>query len=238
LAIAQAFDGNANTRWGSAWNNAEWIYVDLGASYDINKVVLSWEGAYGKSYEIQTSTDAITWTKIYGTTNGNGGVETLNITGTGRYVRLFGIERGTGYGYSLYEFAVQGTPAMVGNKALNKPAVASTSEGAGTAASFAVDGNTNTRWSSQFSDGQWIYVDLGSTMSVNGVSLKWEGAYAKAYNVQVSNDATKWTTVKAETNSDGALDDHPLAANGRYVRVLSVTRATGYGISLWDFEVR
>jgi hypothetical protein len=237
LPVVNAFDGNANTRWGSAWNNAEWVYVDLGASYDINKVVLNWEGAYGKSYEIQTSADAITWTKIYGTTNGNGGVETLNITGTGRYVRMFGIERGTGYGYSLYEFAVQGTPAIVGNKALNKPAVASTSEGVGTAVVFAVDGNTNTRWSSQFSDGQWIYVDLGSTMSVNGVTLKWEGAYAKAYNIQVSNDATTWTTVKAETNSNGGFDDHLLSTSGRYVRILSVTRATGYGISLWDFEV-
>jgi beta-glucanase (GH16 family)/PKD repeat protein len=237
LPLVNAFDGNANTRWGSAWNNAEWIYVDLGASYDINKVELNWEGAYGKSYEIQTSADAITWTKIYGTTNGNGGVETLNISGTGRYVRMFGIERGTGYGYSLYEFAVHGTPAIVGNKALNKPAVASTSEGAGTAASFAVDGNTNTRWSSQFSDGQWIYVDLGSTMSINGVTLKWEGAYAKAYNIQVSNDSNIWTTVKAETNSNGGFDDHLLSTSGRYVRILSVTRATGYGISLWDFEV-
>ena len=237
LPIANAFDGNTNTRWGSAWNNAEWIYVDLGASYDINKVVLSWEGAYGKSYEIQTSADAITWTKIYGTTSGNGCVETLNVTGTGRYVRMFGIERGTGYGYSLYEFAVQGTPAIVGNKALNKPAVASTSEGAGTAANFAVDGNTNTRWSSQFSDGQWIYVDLGSTMSVNDVTLKWEGAYAQAYNIQVSNDANTWATVKTETNSNGGFDDHLLSTSGRYVRILSVTRATGYGISLWDFEV-
>lgn len=237
LPLVNAFDGNANTRWGSAWNNAEWIYVDLGASYAINKVVLNWEGAYGKGYEIQTSSDAITWTKIYGTINGNGGVETLNVVGTGRYVRMFGVERGTGYGYSLYEFAVYGTPAIAGNKALNKPATASTSEGAGTAASFAVDGNTNTRWSSQFSDAQWIYVDLGSTTSVNGVTLKWEGAYAKAYNIQVSNDATTWITVKAETNSDGGFDDHPLATSGRYVRILSVTRATGYGISLWDFEV-
>lgn len=237
LSAVQAVDGNANTRWGSAWTNNEWIYVDLGASYDINQVVLSWEGAYGKGYEIQTSADAITWTTIYGTTNGNGGVETLNITGTGRYVRMLGVERGTGYGYSLFEFAVQGTPAVVGDKALNRPVVASSQEGASTTASFAVDGNATSRWSSSFSDNEWIYVDLGSTKTINGVSLHWEAAYGKNYNLQVSNDALTWTTVKTVTNSDGGFDDHLLSASGRYVRMQGVSRATGYGYSLFAFEV-
>lgn len=237
MGAALAFDGNTTTRWASEWSNAQSIYVDLGASYDINKVVLTWEAAYGRSYEIQVSSDAITWTKIYGTTNGSGGIETLNIAGTGRYVRMFGIERGTGYGYSLFEFAVYGTPAIVGNKALNRPAVASSIEGASTAANFAVDGNSTTRWASQFSDAQWIYVDLGSAMPINGVVLHWEAAYGKAYNIQVSNDATNWTTVLSITNGDGGYDDLPISASGRYVRMQGVTRGTGYGYSLWSFEV-
>ena len=44
-----------------------------------------------------------------------------------------------------------------------KPATASSSENAGMAAADAVDGNTGTRWSSAFSDPQWIQVDLGAT---------------------------------------------------------------------------
>jgi hypothetical protein len=115
--------------------------------------------------------------------------------------------------------------------------VSSSNEGAGLAAQYAVDGDSNTRWSSEFSDGQWIYVDLGSVKTISGVTLNWEGAYASAYQIQVSNDANNWTTVKSETNSDGGIDDHLVSASGRYVRILSVTRATGYGISLWDFEV-
>jgi len=232
-----AFDGNAGTRWASAFSDAQWISVDLGASYDLNKVILKWEGAYGKSYEIQVSADNVTWTKAYGTTTGAGGVETLNVTGTGRYVRLNGTLRGTGYGYSLWEFEVYGTPAVVGNKALNKPAVASSNEGDGVAATFAVDGNSNTRWASQFTDAQWIYVDLGAVTSISRVSLLWESAYGKAYNIQVSNDAVTWTTIKSITNGDGGIDDNAVSGSGRYVRVQGVTRGTGYGYSLWNFEV-
>ena len=43
------------------------------------------------------------------TTTGAGGTQTLNVTGTGRYVRMYGTARGTGYGYSLWEFKVYGT---------------------------------------------------------------------------------------------------------------------------------
>ncbi|HZR54663.1 MAG TPA: discoidin domain-containing protein, partial [Streptosporangiaceae bacterium] len=49
------------------------------------------------------------------------------------------------------------------NVALNKTATASSLENASFPASAAVDGNTGTRWSSAFSDPQWLEVDLGST---------------------------------------------------------------------------
>jgi len=58
------------------------------------------------------------------------------------------------------------------NVALNKPVTASSIEDAPRAAANAVDGNTTTRWGSQFSDPQWIYVDLGSTQSICRVELK------------------------------------------------------------------
>jgi hypothetical protein len=69
-------------------------------------VVLNWEAAYGKSYEIQVSDNGSSWASIYATTSGEGGVEDLAVSGTGRYVRLLGTERATGYGYSLWEFEV------------------------------------------------------------------------------------------------------------------------------------
>jgi hypothetical protein len=108
LSCAKAVDGDITTRWSSAWSDPQWIYVDLGQSYNITQVKLIWETAYGKSFQIQTSNDATNWTTIYTTTTGAGGTQTLAVTSAGRYVRMYGTARGTQYGYSLFEFQVFG----------------------------------------------------------------------------------------------------------------------------------
>jgi hypothetical protein len=105
---AAAVDGNAGTRWTSQWADPQWIRVDLGGAATITSVKLQWETAYGKAFQIQTSPDGAAWTSIYSTTTGTGGTQTLTVTGSGRYVRMYGTQRGTGYGYSLYEFQVFG----------------------------------------------------------------------------------------------------------------------------------
>ena len=111
---SNATDGNSSTRWSSAFSDPQWLQVDLGQSYNISHVTLNWEAAYGKAYQIQTSADGSNWTTIYSTTTGDGGTDDLAVTGTGRYVRMYGTARGTPYGYSLYEFAVNGTAASGG----------------------------------------------------------------------------------------------------------------------------
>jgi len=107
-----AVDGNLTTRWASVWTNIpQWIYVDLGATYTVNEVWLDWEAAYATSFQIQVSPDAATWTPIYSTTTGLGGVQDLTgLSGTGRYVRIYATKRATTYGYSLWEFQVYGSP--------------------------------------------------------------------------------------------------------------------------------
>lgn len=106
---ANAVDGNLSTRWSSAFSDPQWLEVDLGAAHAISQVVLSWEAAYATAFQIQASADGTTWTTIYSTTTGPGGTQTLNVTGSGRYVRMYGTTRATGYGYSLWEFQVHGT---------------------------------------------------------------------------------------------------------------------------------
>jgi Glycosyl hydrolase catalytic core/F5/8 type C domain/Carbohydrate binding module (family 6) len=111
-----AVDGNTSTRWSSAFSDPQWIYVDLQTTNNITEVILNWENAYGKSYQIQVSTDAVNWTNIYSTTSGAGGIEDLTgISGVGRYVRMYGTARGTQFGYSLWEFEVFGTPFAPAN---------------------------------------------------------------------------------------------------------------------------
>ncbi|HVD96976.1 MAG TPA: discoidin domain-containing protein [Cytophagaceae bacterium] len=124
------------------------------------------------------------------------------------------------------------------NVALNKTAVSSSVENAGAPPGNAVDGNMSTRWSSAFTDNEWIYVDLGSVYDIDSVVLYWESAYGKQYNIQTSADASSWTDQYVETNSDGGKDKIVFSAtNVRYVRMLGVLRALGYGYSIWEFQV-
>src|SRR6202043_2324644 len=95
------------------------------------------------AFQIQVSADGTNWTTIYSTTTGTGGTQTLPVTGTGRYIRMYGTARATAYGYSLWEFGVYGNGGGTGtcgttNVALNKTATASSTENAGTPASAAV----------------------------------------------------------------------------------------------------
>jgi len=234
-----AVDGDAGTRWSSQFSDPQWIRVDLGATAAIDQVVLNWETAYATSYRIEVSADGSTWTTIYSTTTGRGGVEQLAITGTGRYVRLYGTSRATGWGYSLWEFQVYGTSGSTGTGTLIsefKPVAASSWEG-GNAPAAALDGRTTTRWSSQFSDPQWIRVDLGGTAAITSVVLNWEAAYATSYRIEVSADGSTWTTIYSTTTGRGGVEQLAITGTGRYVRMYGTARATGYGYSLWEFQV-
>lgn len=109
LPANSAVDSNFTTRWASVPGaDPQWIYIDLGARYDICKVILSWEAAFGKDFQLQVSDDAINWTTVKTVAANTVLQNILYIKGTGRYVRMLGTARGTTYGYSLYEFQVFG----------------------------------------------------------------------------------------------------------------------------------
>ena len=108
LPASAAFDGTLCSRWGSYTSDPQWIYVDLGARYDLCEVVLKWEVALGKDFKIQVSEDAINWTTIDSITGNINCDNYLPLQGSGRYVRMYGTARGTAFGYSLWEFEVYG----------------------------------------------------------------------------------------------------------------------------------
>ncbi|MER6672686.1 discoidin domain-containing protein [Streptomyces sp. NPDC000983] len=104
-----AVDGNlTGTRWASEWRDPQWIQVDLGDRKNLSRVVLTWEAAYGKAYEIQASDNGTDWRTLTSVTDGNGGTDELAVSGSGRYVRMHGTARPGSYGYSLWEFQVYG----------------------------------------------------------------------------------------------------------------------------------
>ncbi|WP_210490275.1 Ig-like domain-containing protein [Rufibacter aurantiacus] len=441
-----AVDGSLTTRWASAFSDPQWLSVDLGAAYNINEVKITWEPAYAKAYEVQTSLDGTTWTNVK-TVTGNSELvnDHTGLTANGRYVRIYGTQRATPYGYSIFELEVYGAapdaycgtaangdysykavtsgenvnftfhplgataggnlaiiyikegaangypgytmaknsagdftfskpiaagtplsiyftyqvgpngpernsaatphnytvgatcggvpgtsaptvsitsptssatysaPATITinadaadtdgsvaqvefyqgtdllgsdntapysftwnnvaagtysisvkaidntglstsstavqvvvnsatssgtNLALNKPVTTSSIEAPGTAGGNAVDGNMTTRWSSAFSDPQWLAVNLGKSYKVNQVKITWEPAYAKNYQVQVSDDGITWNTIKDVVGNSTLVNDHiGLEATGQYIRIYGTERALPYGYSIYELEV-
>lgn len=127
--------------------------------------------------------------------------------------------------------------AAEANLSQGKTATASSVENAATPASAAVDGNGGTRWSSAFSDPQWLAVDLGASVTVTRVQLNWETAFARDFQIQTSVNGTSWTTVSTVTDGPGGNQSIDLSGTGRYVRIYTTRRATQYGVSLWEFQV-
>jgi beta-glucanase (GH16 family) len=123
------------------------------------------------------------------------------------------------------------------NLALNKAVTVSTAENVGTVGANAVDGDINTRWSSAFTDPQWISVDLGADYNINKVKITWETAAAAAYQVQVSTDQNNWTTLKTVTGNTALVNDNTgLSGHGRYLRIYGTARVTQYGYSIFELE--
>jgi beta-glucosidase len=247
-AASAAVDGNAGTRWSSAFTDPQWIQVDLGGTAAVDQVELVWETAAARAFQIQVAAAAGgPWTTIYSTTTGAGGTQTLAVSGSGRYVRMYGTARTTGYGYSLWEFRVFGTigggggptdppPASGTPISAFKPVNASSFEG-GNAPGAAVDGRTTTRWSSVFVDPQWMSIDFGGVATINQVVLNWESAYASAYRLETSNDGASWTPIYTTAAGHGGIERLAVSGTGRFIRLYGTARATGYGYSLWEFQV-
>ncbi|MFF0064922.1 discoidin domain-containing protein [Streptomyces sp. NPDC005279] len=102
----------------------------------------------------------------------------------------------------------------------------------------AVDGNAGTRWASDWSDDQWLRIDLGAPNLIKRVTLDWERAYGKAYRIEVSTDGTNWQSVWSTTAGDGGLDTAQFdGTSARYVRVHGLERGTTWGYSLHEVGV-
>src|SRR5207249_5068143 len=130
---------------------------------------------------------------------------------------------------------VAGSPSDTINKALNRAATTSSFEGAGLEATKGNDGDGSTRWGSARVDNQWWQVYLGSQTSVNRVSMNWEDAYATQFKISVSVDGVNLIDVQTiNLTSPGLYVAQFPTVTALYVRITGITRATPYGISLWE----
>jgi hypothetical protein len=106
-----AVDGSMETRWESEFSDPQWLELGMVQEMAFTTVELYWQNAHGKKYDIDISDDGETWETVYSETNGIGGLDVIDLTGnSGRYIRMYGHERGTPWGYSLFDFKVSGNP--------------------------------------------------------------------------------------------------------------------------------
>jgi glucose/arabinose dehydrogenase len=238
-----AVDGDSGTRWSSAYADGQWWQVDLGSARQVDTVELDWEPAYASRYEVQTSLDGVNFsTAATATLLGPGTHRETFAARSARYVRVLALERATIYGVSFFEARVLGPPdpepPPSTDLALNRPASASSTHASAGPPGAANDGNSTTRWSSGFADGQWWQVDLGSVKSVDRVEVNWEFAYASQYRIQTSTDGASFSTAATVSLPAARLEATSFPArDARYVRLQADQRGTAYGISFWDFRV-
>ena len=191
----------------------------------------------GSVYDANGDAPSIVWTQISGPNTAvfdNTSIATPALSDLVSGAYTFRITATAGGKTDYDEVSVTVGPP---NIALNKPATASSVESVSTPASAVNDGNKGTRWSSAFSDPQWIRIDLQSAYNITGARILWEAAAAKNFEIQVSNNATTWTRVFSTTSGDGGTDNFSFTATARYIRMLSTARTTQYGNSIFEFEV-
>jgi len=98
-----------------------------------------------------------------------------------------------------------------------------------------IDGDKLTRWSSNYTDNQWISFDFGQPKALSKIILCWEKAYAADYDILISDDNQNWKALESLKDRQGGDEEIEfLPIKTRFVKILGIKRATEFGISLWE----
>ncbi|MFB7512825.1 glycosyl hydrolase family 8 [Streptomyces sp. NPDC056144] len=213
-------DNNTSTRWASLEGvDPQWMRIDLGSSHTISRVRLNWEAAYGKTYKIQTSADGSTWTDVYSTSTGDGAIDDLTVSGTGRYVRMYGTGRGTSYGYSLWEFEVYGSPATGGDTtAPSAPGGLRTTATAPTSVSLAWDAatdNVGVTGYNVYRGGTLVGTASGTSYTDTGLTASTAYSYTVKAKDAAGNLSAASTTLGVTTPAAGSGPAVPFGSHLR-----------------------
>ena len=233
-------DGNTSTRWSSLRNEDEnWIMVDLGQYSEINAMSIQWEAACSDDYDIQVSSDKNNWITVKDSmATGSSLLDEYNFDEPvyGRYVRVSSHKSRTlKYGISIYEISVYGSYKDE-DIAANKNAFSSTIKDLNLP-THAIDNKANTSWISSAAGDQWIYVELKGIYKISSMQVDWGNNYAPNYEIQISDDAQMWQTVKTIIDGQGGNENISDLGNqeARYVRLkLNGSSGSSYQIIQWS----
>ncbi len=102
-----------------------------------------------------------------------------------------------------------------------------------------VDGDPATCWSSAYADNQEVLIDLGTVHPVGRLRMLWTRASAKSFSVQISPDGGTWSAPIATSRGRAGprIEDVPVGAPARYIRIALKERATELGFGLYEIMV-
>ncbi|MBU0533184.1 MAG: discoidin domain-containing protein [Candidatus Omnitrophica bacterium] len=108
----------------------------------------------------------------------------------------------------------------------------------GTLPIMALDGRMDTRWSSEFTDNEWLQIDFNSPIDLVGLKLHWEAAYGRDYEIQLLQPDDKWITASRIKFGDGGVDEIYFGPHkAKAIKMLGHKRGTGWGYSLWEVGI-
>ena len=126
------------------------------------------------------------------------------------------------------------------NLCFEKPVEVSSLESDDYPAENLVDGDFSSRWSSEFSDPQYLLIDLEDEYYLDVMALSWEASHSSEYVLETSKDKTIWDEVAYEENGNGGNDLFYPKRNARYIRLRGLERVTlwgnQYGHSLYEVQ--
>ena len=189
--------------------------MDLGRSYEIDKVVLYWENAAAKKYKIYVSENKTDWMEVASEEAGEKGRFKYDFAPTNaRYVKIELEERTMEiYGYCMYEWQIFTVGSVeekeMPNLAENATAVSSSDDGENSAEK-AIDGDEGTMWRTEYIQdptvtdeekaNENITLSWNSPQTFDTVKVKWGGGYMKGYKLQISDDGETWTDMYEVTS--------------------------------------
>lgn len=219
-------DSNPSTRWSSDFSDPQWLLLDLGLAEDVCGITINWEAAYARIYDVMLSRDNINWKTVYSVKEGDGGTDEIYFPKQkAAYIKIFGKERATSWGYSILDVKVKW--------GADEPALKASSSAKDSAAQKALDGMMDTFWKSGAEKESWITADLKTSRQIGGFELFWGGNFAREYEIYGSADGKDWKKLFSAAKGNGGRD--LIYTDKSAVRHIKITMKNGGGSG---FELR
>jgi hypothetical protein len=250
-APSNAIDGNINTRFSSDAPQAPgmWFQVNLGAGQTFNQIELNAGPSttdYAAGYNVEVGTNGSTFTSV-ATGTGTSSPQIISFpTQTAQYIRVVLTASTQTPWWSIAEFTVYSSGSGSGTEnplpTTGWSAGSNTNSPAGDAPANAIDGNINTRFSSEApqAPGMWFQVNMGATQNVNQIEMNSGPSttdYAAGYNVEVSTDGSTFTSVATGTGTSSPETVTFAAQNAQYIRVVLTASTQTPWWSIAEFTV-